>query len=91
MAKNASVEAPETVLPDNGGKRSGVGASAGYLALVEWIRGLEESNETTRAIVIHTTDENAPAEEFLKYSRPIVKVGSLDGYEKPDGSVVPFK
>lgn len=89
MAKNTDPQAAETILPDNGGERADIGPGPGYLALVEWIRQLEEDDADVRVYAIVTTDPNAPREEFLKYSRPPVKQGAMDGYEKADGSIMP--
>lgn len=90
MAKVQTAASPETALPDSGSGRSGSGPSAGFDALIAWIKSQEEANPDMRVRFVLSADPNAPEDVRLRYSRPMVKTGKTEGYEKIDGGMVLF-
>ena len=90
MAKNASIEALETALPDDPTDGQISSGSAEFDALIAWIDELEAKDPTIRVHQVLTKYKAAPAFVRVRYSYPPVKVGELNGYAKGDGSIVMF-
>lgn len=90
MATTKSGNTPETTLPDDGQSSDSRETSAGYRALIDWIKLKEEKDTSLRVVEILTTDTNAPAHERLAYSFPPVNEG-VDGYRDAKGNTVLFE
>lgn len=90
MATNASTKTFETALPDDNRNRKIGQPGNQFNRLIDWLKGLEETDKSTRVHAVLTTDANAPDFVPLAYSHPVVKIGNIEGYQRGDGSVVLF-